>query len=57
MENLFNGDYKSIYLKAKARKICIVCQEPADYFRDESSRLEYSVSAICQRCQDNLFER
>ena len=55
LEELVNGDYINVYLKAKAENICIICKEPAGYFRDQSSRLEYSISAICQNCQDSLF--
>ena len=56
VEALVTADYKSAYLKAKADNICIICKEFAGYFRDASSRLEYSISAICQNCQDHLFK-
>ena len=57
VEALVTADYKTVYLKAKAESICIICKEPAAYFQDQSSRLEYSISAICQNCQDSLFRR
>jgi hypothetical protein len=57
VEALVTADYKTVYLKAKAENMCIMCKEPAGNFRDQSSRLEYSISAICQHCQDSLFRR
>jgi hypothetical protein len=47
--------YKSDYVRAKARQTCIVCGRPAVRFRDPSARFEYTVSALCQQCQDQLF--
>jgi hypothetical protein len=56
MEKVANEDYQMVYQEAKNSKICIICKKPADTFRDRSARLEYSISAICQICQDNLFK-
>ena len=47
--------YRSSYTNAKAGKTCIRCGKPAKAFRDASARLEYKVSALCQRCQDECF--
>ena len=47
--------YRSSYTNAKAGKTCIRCGKPAKAFRDSSARLEYKVSALCQRCQDECF--
>jgi len=47
--------YRSDYASAKARQTCIVCGRPAVRFRDPSARFEYTVSALCQQCQDHLF--
>jgi hypothetical protein len=44
--------YKRNYLIAKATKICIRCGKPGREFRDDSARLEYPISALCQSCQD-----
>ena len=57
VEALVTDDYKTVYLRAKAENICIICKERVGSFRDQSSRLEYSISAICQECQDSLFRR
>jgi hypothetical protein len=47
--------YRSDYAIANARQTCIVCGRPAVRFRDPSARFEYTVSALCQQCQDQLF--
>ncbi len=54
--DLFSGPkYKASYTIAKAANTCILCGKPAQEFRDEFARLEYSISALCQRCQDESF--
>jgi len=35
--------------------LCVTCDGEAKEFRDELSRKEYSVSGMCQSCQDNVF--
>lgn len=57
MENLQNENYQTVYRQAKNRRVCIICKLPAEAFRDKSAKLEYSISAICQQCQDSLFKR
>ena len=34
---------------------CVTCSEPADGFRDEVSLKEYTISGMCQSCQDSVF--
>ena len=48
--------YKKRYATAKATGVCILCGKPAVVFRDSSARFEYSVSALCQSCQDECFK-
>ena len=51
--NIFSGaNYATDYALAKAYRTCIVCGGPANKFRNLSTELEYSISALCQRCQD-----
>ena len=57
MENLRDENYRMVYQDAKNRRICIICKQPAETFRNQSAKLEYSISAICQPCQDSLFKR
>lgn len=33
------------------------CGKPADEFRDDLSRREYTISGLCQACQDEVFSR
>lgn len=34
---------------------CAFCRKPAENFRDELSRKEYTISGLCERCQDEVF--
>lgn len=36
--------------------VCTVCDGPATEFRDSLSRKEYTISGLCQQCQDKAFE-
>ncbi len=35
---------------------CVNCKKPVTDFRDEVSEKEYRISALCQECQDEIFE-
>lgn len=35
--------------------VCAICGKPAVAFRDELSAKEYSISGMCQLCQDGFF--
>ena len=48
--------YKANYAAAKSTSTCIMCGNPAKNFRNASTRLEYSISALCQNCQDEFFK-
>lgn len=41
--------------KAKTTRTCKICDGPALCFRDAVSAFEYTVSAICQECQDKYL--
>jgi len=54
--DLFSGPkYRGGYTIAKAPSTCILCGKPVREFQDDFARLEYSVSALCQGCQDECF--
>lgn len=36
-------------------KECAMCDEPNLEFRNELSKREYSISLMCQDCQDKIF--
>tara|TARA_R110000824_G_scaffold273663_2_gene462189 strand:+ start:885 stop:1118 length:234 start_codon:yes stop_codon:yes gene_type:complete len=48
-------------LTKKSREIqiasdkCMLCTEDATYFTDDLSRKEYTISGMCQVCQDKTF--
>jgi len=35
--------------------VCALCGKPAIEFEDELSRKEFSISGMCQSCQDKAF--
>ncbi len=41
--------------QAKKDNICNLCGEQILSFKDEESEIEYSISAMCQNCQDEIF--
>jgi hypothetical protein len=36
---------------------CASCGEPATEFKDELSRREFTLSGMCQACQDRFFAK
>lgn len=52
MSQDFFGRNRSDCIKTN---ICVVCGEPAIEFKDEISEKEYSISGLCQTCQDKTF--
>ena len=41
--------------KSQSEAICTFCLEPATVFKDISSAKEYTISGLCQTCQDEVF--
>jgi len=43
--------------EAMEEKVCVFCHEPINMndFKDMLSVKEYSISGICQKCQDKVF--
>lgn len=41
--------------EAVSQSLCIWCKGEAKEFRDEISKKEYLISAMCQQCQDHVF--
>ena len=51
------GQYESeCHCNAGYNNFCVLCYRPAETFRDESSRKEFSISGLCQACQDKVFK-
>jgi hypothetical protein len=38
-----------------AAKKCVVCAGDASEFKDDISAKEYTISGLCQECQDEAF--
>jgi hypothetical protein len=41
---------------AVAERSCVHCGGCAYYFRDALSKKEYTISGMCQSCQDSVFD-
>ena len=37
------------------RDTCVSCKEDASTFNDDLSRKEFTISGLCQPCQDSVF--
>ena len=42
--------------EAKYGRVCVACGRPAMKFKDDLSLREYEISAMCQKCQDDVFQ-
>lgn len=42
--------------EAITNNVCSLCKKPADKFRDALSQKEFSISGLCQSCQDKVFK-
>lgn len=53
MNNMGFGDM----VRNVERKVCPFCKAHVnpEMFKDESSRGEYKISGLCQKCQDEVF--
>ena len=52
IQELFGVDRR----KAICENTCALCGASATQFRDDLSRREFSISGMCQHCQDRTFE-
>ena len=43
-------------IKTVQEKTCVTCSNVDVSFKDELSVIEYSISGMCQTCQDDYFE-
>lgn len=42
--------------EAYIREVCTWCHKPLTPFRDMLSEKEYTISGLCQTCQDETFK-
>ena len=52
---LEDSEYTYHYRSAKASHTCMLCGNLASTFADDSAELEFQVSGLCQKCQDEYF--
>ena len=53
LTSMFGVDRKESITNDK----CVMCGGDASQFRDALSRKEFSISGMCQKCQDKVFGR
>lgn len=51
IKNVFGADRT----KSIKEDVCAWCKNPANSFRDETSKNEYRISGLCQKCQDEIW--
>ena len=58
MENFLNGLSQVWFGRSREDGVCVTCGsdkvQPWD-FRDSLSLREYSISKMCEKCQDSVF--
>jgi len=59
MENALNNLSRAFFGRSRKEcfenSACVMCGGPAIEFRNELSKKEYTISCMCQTCQDDLF--
>ena len=60
MEKAFNGLSRKLFgtnsTDAVKQDVCVDCKSKATEFTSELAKAEYSISGLCQKCQDVVFE-
>jgi hypothetical protein len=58
MENLKEGLAKTLFGRSRKDPACVLCGNPKvapEDFRDPLSLKEFTISHMCQKCQDEMF--
>tara|TARA_R110002020_G_scaffold263052_1_gene477461 strand:- start:246 stop:509 length:264 start_codon:yes stop_codon:yes gene_type:complete len=57
LEDFFNATFGVDRSQSIRDNVCVSpsCDNSATSFRDELSRKEYTISGLCQSCQDSVF--
>lgn len=55
MKGMFGFDRRDNIRKNECCPEPIGCGGPAVNFKDDISRTEYTLSGLCQKCQDSVF--
>ena len=48
--------YNRSFTLAQSGKSCVVCGKQAESFSCERAAIEFKVSAMCEPCQNEVFE-
>ena len=57
MDKLARSAFGRTRTEALDQEICVMCSGEAKEFKDEISKKKYEISALCQKCQDEVFKR
>ena len=57
LTKLFGFDRRDSIAANQCVPAPIGCGQPAVEFKNEISRKEYSMSGVCQECQDSFFQK
>jgi uncharacterized CHY-type Zn-finger protein len=55
LDSLAEQMFGRSYSNAKSERKCVTCGGKIEGFRDVLSVKEYSISGMCQSCQDSVF--
>ncbi|MAE81646.1 MAG: hypothetical protein CMB80_02835 [Flammeovirgaceae bacterium] len=55
LDNFTKDTFGMTRSHAIEHRICITCNSSVTGFRDELSLKEFGISAMCQTCQDSVF--
>ena len=55
LENITRGTFGRSRQDSIRKDICVACGGVATKFNDEISQKEYTISGLCQECQDGVF--
>ncbi len=56
IDDLTKNWYSISLTQALDKRICVICRKKIIKFKDELSENEYSISGLCQECQDDVFD-
>lgn len=60
MKKALNGFTQAVFGRTRSESIktaiCVTCGGDAENFKDAISIKEYTISGLCQKCQDSVFD-
>lgn len=55
LQTILGHDRRETIVQSVCVPAPIGCGQPATTFRDKLSEKEFTISGLCQQCQDNIF--